>query len=107
MRDPRERHALLRLEQTMIDFMKEETTGYIEVGGPNNSIVISPRGNIGKNEATCLTGRPTSFQRCYLHRLADRFGIVRETNDNGMIRLIKIKGESSIPSRLLIDLEPS
>ena len=107
MRDQRERVALLRLEQTMVDFMKEDTTGYIEVGGPGNAIVISPSGNIGKNQPEQLPpGRQTSFQRCCLHRLADRFGIVRETNLDGMIRLVKVK-ESAIPKKLLIDLDPS
>jgi len=92
----------------MLDFMREETTGYIEVGGPNNSVVVSPSGNIGKSSLEAPpAGRQTSFQRCCLHRLADRFGIVRETNENGMIRLVKVKGESAIPSKLLIDLDPS
>ena len=103
MRDQRERVALLRLEQTMVDFMKEEA-GYIEVGGPNNSVVISPNTSAGKPQPS--TGRPTSFQRCCLHRLADRFGIIRETTPDGMIRLIKVK-DSQIPKKLLIDLEPS
>jgi hypothetical protein len=103
MKDQRERVALLRLEQTMLDFMKEEVR-YIEVGGPNNSVVISPNDSTGKPQLP--TGRPTSFQRCCLHRLADRFGIVRETTPDGMIRLVKVK-DSQIPKKLLIDLEPS
>jgi hypothetical protein len=108
MRDARERHGLLRLEQVMIDFIKEETSGYIEVGGANNSVVYSPSGTIISGKSTSLDGggRQTSFQRCCLHRLADRFGIVRETNEQGMIRLVKVK-ESAIPSQLLIDLRPS
>lgn len=107
MRDTRERHALLRLEQTMVSFMREETTGYIEVGGVQNSIVKSPSGNIDSNIATNNnTLRQTSFQRCCLHRLADRFGIVRENLPSGMIRLVKVK-ESCIPSQLLIDLSPA
>ena len=49
-----------------------------------------------------------AFQRLCLHRLADRFNIVREMNTGveGMIRLVKVK-ESRIPGKLLIDLEPS
>ena len=65
-------------------------------------------GTIISGKASSLDGggRQTSFQRCCLHRLADRFGIVRETNEQGMIRLVKVK-ESAIPSQLLIDLRPS
>ena len=95
--DPREKYGLLRLERTLIDFMNERTTGYIEVGGPNNSIVIG--GQSGGRLASGLTngaaqgqistsnnienegrsGKQTSFQRLCLHRLADRFNIVRES----------------------------
>ena len=59
-------------------------------------------------------GRQTSFQRLCLHRLADRFNIVREqgynnpnhymTNNPGLIRLVKVK-ESRIPSLKLINLD--
>jgi len=89
--DQRERKGLLRLEQVLIDFMNERTTGYIEVGGPNNSIVTGGQtggrlsagasalgggGNGGGGDDS--RGRQTSFQRLCLHRLADRFNIVRE-----------------------------
>ena len=90
--DPRERYGLLRLEQTLIEFMNERTTGYIEVGGPNNSIVIGGKngGKFSSIAASCQTGvglceneirigKQTSFQRLCLHRLADRFNIARES----------------------------
>lgn len=109
LRDQRERVALLRLEQVMIDFMNAPE-GYLEVGGPYNSVVVSPNtsskrfqnaASLGNNDTG---GRQTSFQRCLLHRLADRFGIVRETGTilEGSIRLIKQK-DSKIPKVLLLD----
>jgi len=98
--DPREKYGLLRLEQTLVDFMNERSTGYIEVGGPNNSVVFGGQtggrlasgssnigpctqlglSNIGENEGRI--GKQTSFQRLCLHRLADRFNIVRESVSN-------------------------
>lgn len=172
--DPRERFSLLRLEQTLIDFMKDRTAGYIEVGGPNNSVVIGGQSggtsnngaNVGKTRSPssqderqfvpmCNDGpgaakivtnrqlqhtgasgavnaggnRQTSFHRLCLHRLADRFKIVRESTSTspagsnlgddgvvngkglwtyqpGLIRLVKVK-ESKIPDKLLIDLDLS
>jgi len=141
LKDPRERVALLRLEQVMIDFMKAPE-GYLEVGGAYNAVVVSPNSGSSKrfqSQASILaqqqqqqqqqqqsqqqqqqqqrqnqqqspvdgggTGkRQTSFQRCLLHRLADRFGIVRENGSilEGSIRLIKQK-ESSVPDVLLLD----
>ena len=102
MRDPRERFALLRLEQTMVDFMKAESVEAIDVGGPYNGVVVG----LGKPLGESL-GRQTSFQRCWLHRLADRFCIAREPSSqlDGMIRCLKTV-ESEIPKRLLINLEP-
>lgn len=93
--DVRERKALLRLEQVVLDFMKEETTGYIEVGGAYNTIINGGQGVYGGGDVDRATGLPqqvlqdlqqqqqrgirqTSFQRLILHRLADRFNIVRE-----------------------------
>lgn len=149
--DSRERKGLLRLERVLVDFMKEGNLGHIEVGGPYNSIVVG-----GDSENTPqISGilqqstsdaqlqqqqqrgmRQTSFQRLILHRLADRFNIIREnvtsngtdgaSNDfniqNGiagyggnvgqanyppsLIRLIKVN-ESCIPSNLLIDIDLS
>lgn len=92
LNDPREKYGLLRLEQTLVDFMNEKTTGYIEVGGPNNSIVIGGQtggrlNNVSNNatlsssigETDGRTGKQNRFQRLCLHRLADRFNIVRES----------------------------
>lgn len=142
LQDGRERIALLRLEKNLIDFMNDKTCGYMEVGGPGNSIVIrgasggngssnldiDPDGTPGKktnmnscggNDIASVVGRQTSFQRLCLHRLADRFKIVREQvfhnhnpnayymNQNlGLIRLVKVK-ESRIPSVMLIDVDVS
>jgi len=76
--DQRERVGLLRLEQTLIEFMKDKSTGYIEVGGAFNSVVIG--GKNGNNPGGDGNGgRQTSFHRLCLHRLADRFNIVRES----------------------------
>jgi len=138
LRDKRERIALLRVEKNLIDFMNDKTCGYMEVGGQGNSIVIrgasgggcgSSDGDVENSNGTTPTsrtqgnhggdnsnagGRQTSFQRLCLHRLADRFNIVREqgyhnpnnyANPNlGLIRLVKIK-ESRIPTVKLINLD--
>ena len=158
--DSREKKGLLRLERVLVDFMKERTLGYIEVGGPLNSIVVGGQSGGASNEngdrSGQMTGisqqfvpdmqyqqqqqqqrgiRQTSFQRLILHRLADRFNIVRENITNniaeagpnnvnsangnmgyggnaagayppGLIRLVKVK-ESCIPSNLLIDIDQS
>jgi len=103
MRDSRERVALLRLEQVMIDFMNI-SDGYLEVGGPFNSVVLSPSKRNGLTQDVHGGGRQTSFQRCLLHRLADRFGILREAGTlmEGSIRLVKQK-DSRVPKKLLLD----
>ena len=107
LRDPRERLGLLKLEQAMIDFLKS-SDGYIEVGGPYNSFVVSPTSGIVSGQSTAFDRPQTTFQRCILHRLADRFCIARETGSifEGYIRLVKLK-DSKIPKRLLVDLDPS
>ena len=48
----------------------------------------------------------TTFQRCLLHRLADRFFISRQPQDNGYIRISKTLS-TQIPPVLLIHLKPS
>lgn len=150
LRDKRERMALLRLEKNLIDFMNDKNCGYMDVGGSGNSVVIKGISNLdtgsaslnGENDSatplvttgarnnmgadpTMNAGRQTSFQRLCLHRLADRFGIVREqayaspiiSNSGvnlaniqqqqlGLIRLIKTK-DSRIPSTKLINLDLS
>ena len=118
LREPRERMALLRLEAVLIDFVRsrrnddDASSGgrWLEVGGPYNSVVI-----VGGSPATTAAAAnpspppppPTSFQRCLLHRLAQRFGLVRESGCvlEGSIRLVQVPG-TKIPDRLLRDLEP-
>ena len=145
--DGRERKALLRLEQAMVDFMKDKSSGCMEVGGAFNAIALNL--NTFDGEIATAEGqmplvsqqgqqelqnqqqrglRQSSFQRLILHRLADRFNIMREQiyhpfggagNDRvfmgtgaqqnfspGLIRLVKTD-ESLIPSHLLIDIEMS
>jgi len=189
LRDKRERMALLRLEQNLIDFMNEKNCGFMEVGGPFNNIII--KGASGGGSAAAATGagstgagtgyedtsgatstttdgtsniittnnvysntgnsynmginngyntmnmmesnnnsnsgggKQTSFQRLCLHRLADRFKIIRQNNMNsnmnnnnnyinagnanngpGLIRLVKVK-ESRIPKVKLINVDMS
>jgi len=117
LREPRERLALLKVETAMMDFCNNPQDGWLEVGGPYNSISIgssaSGQGKIPPALAASSSSsggiRPaTSFQRCVLHRLADRFGIVRANGVviEGSIRLIKVP-ETKIPSVLLQDLDPS
>lgn len=107
LREPRERVALLRLEAAVIDFCKRPNDAWMEVGGPFNSVLAGPGPNALRSTAAQQEGRQTSFQRCIVHRLADRFGIVRETGSllEGSIRLIK-RADTKIPARLLQDLEP-
>lgn len=145
--DGRERKALLRLEQAVVDFMKDKSSGCMEVGGAFNAIALNL--NTFDGEIATAEGqmplvsqqgqqelqnqqqrglRQSSFQRLILHRLADRFNIMREQiyhpfggagNDRvfmgtgaqqnfspGLIRLVKTD-ESLIPSHLLIDIEMS
>lgn len=107
LRDPRERIGLLRLEQSLIDFVeKQPQDPHLEVGGPYNSIVVSPTlGLVSQGANSYPNKSQTSFQRCILHRLADRFQISRENNGNGTIRLLR-QPQTKIPSRLLLDVRP-
>jgi len=102
MRDDRERVAVLRCEKTMIEFIKATEIQEMDVGGPFNSTIVGLPSQPPKQGQ----GRQTSFQRCWLHRLADRFGIVRESISPEWIRCKKTL-DSAIPSQLLIDLEPA
>ena len=162
LRDQRERMALLRLEQHLIDFMNEKHCGYMDVGGSFNNIVIKGKqyvfhtsndnnnnSNSSSNSVNSNTdnstdyneikddinseypvgggmmmtnnlnmnyvnnnnnnsnnmidngreGRQNSFQRLYLHRLADRFNIVRQSfvpnNINNMNNNINMMNYSS------------
>jgi SUZ domain len=122
LRDPRERLALLKLEQVLIDFLeKQPNDPFIDVGGPYNTLVFSPSlGPIGDATFLMANGvgvgnanfRPqTTFQRCILHRLCDRFKMTREKSyvNDGFgyyIRIVKGPG-STKPPRLLSDMPPS
>jgi SUZ domain len=119
MCDAKERIALLRLETVLLDFMHCEAS-WLEVGGPYNSTVYSDNNRLivrnTDESATSLNGFPepvpgqrqTSFQKCILHKCADRFKIIREPGIMlfGALRLIKLSS-SKIPTRLLKDLDPS
>lgn len=126
--DVRERKALLRLERTLCEFTNNPSLESIEVGGAYNSIVLAENEGVnkGRDLYTCMSPsnitefqnqhakgmRQTSFQRLILHRLADRFGIVREVipqNENivtslNLIRLIKTEA-TFMPSKLLVDVD--
>jgi hypothetical protein len=108
LRDPRERLGLLKLEQTLVDFMERQPQDtYLDVGGAFNSVIISPSlGVIGGSNNQQAGKSATTFQRCILHRLADRFQITRDSNADGTIRLFKL-GESKVPSRLLLNVDSS
>lgn len=135
LRHPRERVALLRLEQALCDFVTAEPAsfalnnasddnetnvtasgsplaGWMEVGGAFNAQILrphsSPESSVKAGAAPCPQGKQTSFQRCLVHRLADRFLIQRQTGSvlDQSIRLIRTT-ESKLPSILLQDLEPS
>lgn len=121
LRDPRERVALLRLEQKLVEFANDPTLTQVDVGpgssggdagGTNltSTGVITEDEKYSANPASNAINRElqnmnlrTSFHRKCLHKLADRFRISRETTDNNAIRLIKGK-DSRAPNKLLIDL---
>jgi len=123
LNDQKERMGLLRLEQVLLEFMNDRSIMFMDVGGPNNSTVLKEGTNTqsrGYQGEENNRGRQTSFQRLCLHRLADRFNIVREALPSpncddyymggsvtpSLIRLVKMK-DSMIPSKLLIDLDLS
>lgn len=111
MSDPRERLALLRCEQQFVLFMQASNVAEITVGGAYNSIIVGLTNAPAMNSDAGISlynnngSRSTSFQRCWLHRLADRFGIVREPVNNEWIRCKKTP-DSSIPALLLSQLGP-
>lgn len=108
LRDPRERLPLFRLEKALVEWMQEGDGEWIEVGGPFNSRICKQQQQTEvPNNDMIRPGSSTSFQRCVLHRLADRFGIIREQGSSvDMIRLIRLP-DSQIPHDLLQDLDPS
>lgn len=110
--DPRERLALLRCEQQFVLFLQDSSVVEITVGGAFNSIVVgltnSPSApadaGVGSYSSNGhASSRSTSFQRCWLHRLADRFGIVRETVNAEWINCKKTPA-SAVPTVLLSQL---
>ena len=152
LRDPRERLGLLNLEQTLVDFLeKQPQDPHIDVGGPYNSMVVSPtlgyigqspqefmsgtissstgttsintntinnnnpnnpNNNIGSNNTNNLNRPQTTFQRCILHRICDRFNMTREnsyaTDPYGCYLIRVVKGpDSKLPSRLLSSVKES
>ena len=126
LRDPRERLGLLKLEQSLIDFLdKQPQDNYIDIGGPYNSTVVSPTlGYIGQQPQQLQTtaqaqsdgtnaGRPqTTFQRCILHRICDRFNMTREnsymTDIYGCYLIRVCKGpDSKKPPRRLLNVKES
>lgn len=108
LRDPRERLGLLKLEQVMLDFIqKQPQDQYLDVGGAYNSVVTSPSlGMLSQPSMQNAHKAQTTFQRCILHRLADRFHIARDSNIDGSIRLLK-SAESQVPGRLLLNVQPA
>ena len=85
LRDPRERRTLFRLEQLLVDFMNEPKLQYLDVGpgyySPANN-TVSMSANQTSGSGGLLQNPPkiqNNFQRLILHRLADRFHIVRES----------------------------
>jgi hypothetical protein len=93
LRDGRERRVMLRLEQMLVEFMNDGHRPFLDVGpGGGNGAGPSPaaaaggkvKTNINKNMSSSplLLNPPkvqNNFQKLILHRLADRFGIVRES----------------------------
>eukprot|EP00531_Pseudo-nitzschia_arenysensis_P017853 CAMPEP_0116128080 /NCGR_PEP_ID=MMETSP0329-20121206/7172_1 /TAXON_ID=697910 /ORGANISM="Pseudo-nitzschia arenysensis, Strain B593" /LENGTH=604 /DNA_ID=CAMNT_0003622201 /DNA_START=156 /DNA_END=1970 /DNA_ORIENTATION=+ len=126
LRDSRERLGLLKLEQILIDFLeKQPQDSYVDIGGPYNSTVVSPTlGYIGQQPQQLQAmaqaqpdgtnaGRPqTTFQRCILHRICDRFNMTREnsykTDAYGCYLIRVCKGpDSKKPTRRLLNVKES
>ena len=124
MKDPRERAALFRLEVCYQDFCKSSSS-WMDVGGAyNRCIVLGPitdetEANSDPTlssssqpphqqppQSALMLGHQTSFHRLLVHRLADRFGIRRESLIPNTIRLFK-GPNTQIPSVLLQNLEPA
>lgn len=110
MRDPRERAALFRLEHWYQEFCQSASM-WMEVGGAyNRSVFLGPRPGedplIVGYQQQVGGGHQTSFHRLLVHRLADRFGIRRESRGSNIIRLWKCP-ETRIPAVLLQELDPS
>jgi len=120
LRDPRERVALLRLEQKLVEFANDPTLTQVEVGPGNGDSGVNIPASTGPATATISEveidsailainrelqnmNLRTSFHRKCLHKLADRFKISRETTENNAIRLMK-GIDSRVPNILLIDL---
>jgi hypothetical protein len=105
VRDDRERVALWRLESTLCEFLAtNNTAAWLEVSGPWNSVVLTD-----PSAPERLTPKQQAPHAQHAgRRLADRFGIVRETGQvlEGSIRLIKLT-DSKIPVPLLQDLDAS
>lgn len=131
--DIKERKALFRLESVLVDFMKDTTLASIDVGGAFNSVVVglmqqssnenNTTATSGGNEENATTFAPshsqglqnlqnqyqrgirqTSFQRLILHRLADRFHILREQINN--VNPTTASNERNTTSeRVLVDVE--
>lgn len=109
LRDHRERLGLLKLEQMFLDFVNKSDCLYWDIGGPMNSWIRNSKGEwVGNNNNN--DGGPirpqTTFQRCILHRLGDRFQITREPQDDGLIRIFKTP-QTDVPSRLLLNVPSS
>jgi len=113
LRDTRERLGLLKLEQVFIDFCNDPSLSQLDIGGPMNASVIR---SFPDQQSEYVPNSPplmmapmkpaTTFQRCLLHRLADRFSIGRQTQENGYIRVLKTPS-TKVPSILLLHLKPS
>jgi len=125
LRDARERAALFRLENALVDFINEcqsrnfntadeSYQEYMDVGGPSFSIILTGNSNTPTTAPTTAGSnavllRQSSFQRLVMHRLADRFGILRRqsplsTANIPLMRLIRVSS-SFIPNPLISDLD--
>lgn len=110
LKDSRERLGLLKLEQVFIDFCNDPELNSMDIGGPMNSVVRKhPQQQQQLQQpytSEQLPLRPsTTFQRCLLHRLADRFGISRKGLADGYIRIQKT-AQTHIPHMLLLNVKP-
>ena len=129
LKDGRERRMLLRLEQMLVEFVQDSTRSFLDVGPagnsqPPNTIFTTNTAAAISSSSPLLHNPPkvhNNFQRLILHRLADRFDIMREniaipSNEPSatfmvnpmqqnpcVIRLVKT-AQTKIPKQLLIDM---
>jgi hypothetical protein len=100
LQDSRERIGVLNAEQALIAFCSRHSEAFLEMGGSYNSICL-----YASATSTLLPEQqqqqPSSFQRCWLHRLCDRFGYTHR--EHGTVLAVRIyqTENAKVPATLI------